>query len=120
MATAGLIVEGLFALFGIIPDTRPAQIVRTGFALNYTSVLNVLFLGAFGVLYWLYRNRQRFGGGEGYANDPVCGMQVDVETAPARAVVSGTTYYFCSDGCRDHFLANQGHISPAGSSSKGQ
>ncbi|MEA2476199.1 MAG: uncharacterized protein QOC87_398 [Actinomycetota bacterium] len=120
MAAAGLIVEGLFALFGIIPDTRPAQIVHTGFALNYTSVLNVLFLGAFGVLYWLYRNRERFGGGEGYANDPTCGMQVEIATAPARAVVSGTTYYFCSDGCRDQFLASQGHISSAGSSPKGQ
>ncbi len=103
----GLVVEGLFYALGWIPDTRPAQIVKTGFALNYTSVLNVLFLSLFGVLYWLYRNRERLGGGAGYAIDPVCGMQVETAHAPARAVLEGNTYYFCSEGCRDHFLSQQ-------------
>ncbi|MGH7554329.1 MAG: YHS domain-containing protein, partial [Longimicrobiales bacterium] len=35
--------------------------------------------------------------------DPVCGMTVDVETAPARASYRGVTYYFCSEGCRREF-----------------
>jgi Cu+-exporting ATPase len=37
--------------------------------------------------------------------DPVCGMEVDPVSAPATADLNGRTYYFCSAGCRDHFLA---------------
>src|SRR5205814_916779 len=67
MAAAGLAVEGLFALFGGIPHDRPERIVTTHFQWNYTAFLNIVFLGVFGVLYWLHRNRERFGGGQGYA-----------------------------------------------------
>jgi len=35
--------------------------------------------------------------------DPVCGMQVDEKTARARLEYEGTTYYFCSDGCKERF-----------------
>src|SRR5712692_8945345 len=35
--------------------------------------------------------------------DPVCGMTVDEQTAPARAVHNGTTYYFCAPGCKRTF-----------------
>jgi Cu+-exporting ATPase len=33
--------------------------------------------------------------------DPVCGMEVEVETTPAalRFEYQGMTYYFCSRGC---------------------
>src|SRR2546426_5042340 len=37
------------------------------------------------------------------AIDPVCGMTVDEETAPATAVHNGTTYYFCAPGCKRTF-----------------
>jgi putative ABC transport system ATP-binding protein len=40
------------------------------------------------------------------ALDPVCGMSVDKESAPAQAAVNGRTYYFCANGCRDEFLAS--------------
>jgi Cu+-exporting ATPase len=40
------------------------------------------------------------------AVDPVCGMEVDPASAAATASVGGTTHYFCSTGCRDHFLAS--------------
>jgi uncharacterized membrane protein YraQ (UPF0718 family) len=76
MAAAGLIVEGLFMLFGAIPKSRPARIVETSFHWNYTTFLNIVFLVLFAVLYWLYRNRERFGGGQGHATDPACGMQM--------------------------------------------
>jgi Cu+-exporting ATPase len=33
------------------------------------------------------------------ATDPVCGMQVDTDTAQWQTVHDGTTYYFCSKGC---------------------
>src|SRR2546428_4562270 len=38
--------------------------------------------------------------------DPVCGMTVDEQTAPATAVHNGTTYYFCAPGCKRTFEKN--------------
>jgi YHS domain-containing protein/uncharacterized membrane protein YraQ (UPF0718 family) len=103
MAAAGLIVEGLFSLFGGIPKNRPEKIVATHFQWNYTTFLNIAFLGVFAVLYWLYRNRERLGGGLAYAIDPVCGMQVQTANAPAKASHEGKTLWFCSDRCRERF-----------------
>src|SRR5262245_18367087 len=39
--------------------------------------------------------------------DPICGMQV-AESTPHRAVRDGETFYFCSNGCRQHFEAAGG------------
>jgi Cu+-exporting ATPase len=41
----------------------------------------------------------------GSAADPVCGMSVDPATAKHSAEFAGKTYYFCSAGCREKFLA---------------
>jgi xanthine dehydrogenase accessory factor len=38
--------------------------------------------------------------------DPVCGMTVEVATARYRATHAGRTYYFCSGGCMDRFVAD--------------
>ena len=38
------------------------------------------------------------------ATDPVCGMAVEQDKA-VTALVDGTTYYFCANGCRDEFLS---------------
>jgi uncharacterized protein len=103
MAAAGLIVEGLFSISGGIPSTRPENIVTTHFSWNYTTFLNVAALVTLAVLYWLYRNRERLGGGQGYAIDPVCGMQVQTANAPAHAIHDRRTYYFCADRCRERF-----------------
>ena len=35
--------------------------------------------------------------------DPVCGMDVDPETAAGRSDYQGQTYYFCSAGCKKAF-----------------
>jgi YHS domain-containing protein len=56
-------------------------------------------------LYWAYRNRERLGGGRGYAIDPVCGMQVEIAHAGDTVEHQDTTTYFCSDRCRDRFVA---------------
>jgi Cu+-exporting ATPase len=37
--------------------------------------------------------------------DPVCGMAVDPVSAKHKAEHGGTTYYFCSTGCHDKFVA---------------
>ena len=59
----------------------------------------------FGVLYWIYRNRVRLGGGDRYARDPVCGMQVETAQAPASVDHAGERHYFCSDRCAERFEA---------------
>ncbi len=38
--------------------------------------------------------------------DPVCGMTVDPATSRHRYELDGTTYHFCSAGCRTKFAAN--------------
>jgi uncharacterized protein len=103
MAAAGIIVEGLFGAFGAIPTHRPETIVVTHFSWNYTTFLNIVFLGVLAVLFWLAHNRERFGGSEQYAIDPVCRMQVDKRNAPARVAHGGNDVYFCSDRCCERF-----------------
>ena len=44
MVVAALIVEFLFGGLGLIPQHRSAQIVETTITLNYTTVLNIIFL----------------------------------------------------------------------------
>jgi P-type Cu+ transporter len=38
--------------------------------------------------------------------DPVCGMEVDRHTTAHRVTHDSRTYYFCSRGCREKFLAS--------------
>jgi len=106
MAVAGLAVEGLFSGAGLVPQTQSRPIVATAFHWNYTTFLNIAFLGIAGYLYWLYRNQRRLGGGTGYAMDPVCGMQVEVANAPAHRRYDGRDYWFCSDRCAERFVAS--------------
>ncbi len=49
------------------------------------------------------------------AIDPVCDMTVDTETAQYTSEFEGTTYYFCSPGCKRAFDRN-----PAEYAHKGQ
>ncbi|MBI3522486.1 MAG: permease [Chloroflexi bacterium] len=50
MAAAGLFVELLFGALGLIPHTRNALVAEASLSLNYTSLLNVLFLALAGAL----------------------------------------------------------------------
>ena len=43
------------------------------------------------------------------AKDPVCGMNVDEKTAAATVVHKGTTFYFCSAGCKGKFEKAPAH-----------
>ena len=38
--------------------------------------------------------------------DPVCGMSVDPNTAPAKSVHNGVDIYFCAQGCKRVFDAH--------------
>lgn len=44
------------------------------------------------------------------ARDPVCGMEVDEETAPASTEYKGQTYYFCSQACKEGFEEELGEF----------
>ncbi len=60
MVGAGLVVEFLFDVLGLIPSERDAKVVEASVALNYTTVLNMIFLGLAAVFVWRYF---RHGGG---------------------------------------------------------
>src|SRR5215470_32395 len=38
--------------------------------------------------------------------DPVCGMDVNPHATAIRATKDARTYYFCSSGCREKFVAS--------------
>jgi hypothetical protein len=61
MAAAGLIVDLIFKALGLIPTgPRHAKVVQAGVSLDYTTVLNVIFLALAAVLVLRYFRR---GGG---------------------------------------------------------
>jgi YHS domain-containing protein len=87
----------------VVQAEAMAPFVHAGFEWNYTAVLNIIFIGVLVLLYWLARNRTRLGGGDGYALDPVCGMQVRTADAPVTRHDGERSYWFCSDHCADRF-----------------
>ena len=116
MSAAGLATEYLFRAIGIEPGPDTAQhgmIGRDVWGWNYTAVLDFIALAVFAGIYWLYRNRERFGGGGAYAKDPVCGMQVEKAHPGAISHHHGRTVYFCSDHCREKYDAEHAHHSPS-------
>jgi YHS domain-containing protein len=42
--------------------------------------------------------------------DPVCGMRMEAEQAPAVASYEGRGYYFCSDTHKDEFERNPAYF----------
>jgi YHS domain-containing protein/uncharacterized membrane protein YraQ (UPF0718 family) len=106
MSAAGLATEYLFKAVGWVPATHPATVAADAFRWDYTTVLDIVALVVFAGLYVLYRNRERLGGGAGYAKDPVCGMQVETAHAPATTTHHGERIWFCSEHCADRFAAN--------------
>jgi uncharacterized membrane protein YraQ (UPF0718 family)/YHS domain-containing protein len=109
MSLSGLATEYLFKAVSIDPPPVTRGMVgRDVWGLNYTTVLDFIALAAFAGIYWLYRNRDRFGGGGDYAKDPVCGMQVEKAHPGATSLRDGATVYFCSDHCREKYDAKPG------------
>ncbi len=105
MSLAGLAVEYLFKAVSIPDPPRPTMIVATRFSWDYTSILNIIAVIGFSVLYWLYRHRDT-SGPQRYAKDPVCGMQIEIAHAPASRSHDGQPLYFCSDHCAHRFDAD--------------
>lgn len=108
MSAAGLLTGAVFGVAGLVPTARPRTIAVEHFSWSYTSILDLVFIAVFGLLWALGHNRERLGGGSGYATDPVCGMQVEIAHAPASSGHGASTTYFCSAHCRDRFRARAG------------
>jgi YHS domain-containing protein len=101
MVLAALVVDLVFGGLGLVPDSRPStEDVFGSIQVDYKLVLNVLGLIIFAALFGLTLRRGVI--------DPVCGMSVDRGRA-LRAEHAGQTYFFCSEGCRGHWLADHPH-----------
>jgi len=105
MSIAGIATQYLFKAAGILPtrDAKKRMLAGTALGLNHVTVLDLVAIVALAALYWLHRNRGRFGGDRGYATDPVCGMQIRIGEAPAGRQRDDASYWFCSDRCAEKF-----------------
>ena len=54
MAGAALIVEAVFAVLGLVPMQRTAQVVEASVTWNYTTWLNIVFLVLAAYLIWRF------------------------------------------------------------------
>ena len=95
MVLAALVIDGLFSLVGLIPETRPTRGEIFGMiGLDYKLALNALGLAVFAALIAVTMRRG--------TTDPVCGMTVDRAKA-VTAEHDGRSFSFCSAGCREDF-----------------
>jgi uncharacterized membrane protein YraQ (UPF0718 family)/YHS domain-containing protein len=102
MAVAALAVDALFSLFGLVPSERPSieSIAERPITWNYTSILDLLFVGVFLALIALTLRRG--------AKDPVCGMTVDRHAGGPTSLAGGRTVYFCGPHCKHTFDTDPG------------
>jgi uncharacterized protein len=54
MVAAGLIVDLVFRALGLVPSGRHAKVVEASVTLNYTTVLNAIFLALAGFFVWRF------------------------------------------------------------------
>ena len=103
MSTSGLITQGIFSLLKLVPSDSHRNMSMSRIGWNCTTILDALFLVVFLVVYALYKSRNVEDDSE-FAQDPICGMQVRKEDAPASTEYESKMYYFCMDGCKEGFL----------------
>lgn len=105
MVSAGLVTQGVFTSLDAVPSHRVLSVANAHFSWDYTSYLNIVFIGVAAGVWWLARRRRSLNENSTYAIDPVCAMQVRRSDAPATATYDSVTYYFCADRCRERFEA---------------
>jgi uncharacterized membrane protein YraQ (UPF0718 family)/YHS domain-containing protein len=105
---AGLVIDGVLRVTRLIPNNHHVRVLSGEFPLGATLVLNVLAAIVLLVVWRLARGAKV---GSHAATDPICGMTVDPASASASADRNGQTFYFCSLGCRDKFLAREPDVS---------
>ena len=116
MALAGFLIGGAFQLLGWVPSSHHVAVLETTPSWNYTTFLDIAFIVLMVAMAWRFFTT----GGPGMiramshspnelsatAVDPVCGMSVDVSTAEQKLDYEGSTYYFCSPGCKQTFAGD--------------
>ncbi len=100
MSLGGLVVDRLFHLASLVPDSRHTRFAGGHFALGWTLALNVV---ATGVLVTIWFASRSSGRSASVATDPVCGMTVDTSAPGDTRHVDGADYYFCSPACAERF-----------------
>ena len=115
MAAAGLATQYLFGALGAIPHSRPHQIAQHALGWNLTTGLDLIALLLLAGGFVISRQVGTGDAGGAFALDPVCGMQVERSSAPARLTHGGRTVYFCSDRCRDRFQLHPDRFGAVGS-----
>ena len=118
MALAGFLVGGAFQLLGLAPTNHHVTVFETRPSWNYTTFLDIAFVLLMAVMAWRFiktggmemlRAHSRRPEPEAkLVRDPVCGMSVDPATANQRSDFGGSTYYFCSAGCKETFDKDPG------------
>ena len=113
MALAGFLVGGAFQLLGLAPTNHHVTVFETQPAWNYTTFLDIGFLVLMAIMAWrfvttggiemLRAHARRPAAGANLVRDPVCGMNVDTAGGVEKVEWAGTTYYFCSSGCKETF-----------------
>src|ERR1700693_4406744 len=116
MALAGFLIGGAFQLLGWVTSNHHVALLETSPSWNYTTFLDIAFVVLMAALAWRFFTT---GGPDMLramshpprdlptsAIDPVCGMSVDPSTAKEKMDHKGTTYYFCSPGCKQSFAAD--------------
>ena len=116
MVLAGFLIGGAFQLLGLAPTNHHVAVLQTSPTWNYTTFLNIAFLALMALMAWRFLKTGGVDMLRGMAippaasallaRDPVCGMTVDPATATEKVEHGGTTYYFCSAGCRTAFEKN--------------
>jgi uncharacterized membrane protein YraQ (UPF0718 family)/YHS domain-containing protein len=106
MSASGLVTELIFRALHGVPVRRPTLIATEHVTWDHTTVLNIVFLILFAGLLALHHNRDKFGGAQTTALDPVCGMQVEKANPGATTVIGSDTVYFCSPRCHDRYTAD--------------
>jgi uncharacterized membrane protein YraQ (UPF0718 family)/YHS domain-containing protein len=113
MALAGFLVGGAFQVLGLAPTNHHVAVFETHPTWNYTTFLNLVFLVLMALMAWRFVKTGGMGMLRSMAvppalsalmeRDPVCRMTVDPAIATEKIEHGGTTYYFCSAGCRSAF-----------------
>jgi len=107
MSLSGLITQALFNALNAVPVRMSMGHMQDHFANNRTTWLNAVALLVLIAVYVTYKVGQRRPTSEAFAKDPICGMQVAVNTASAVLELDDETYYFCCDGCKQKFASQQ-------------
>ena len=102
MSLSGFLTEKIFDLAGALPKHHALVAHASRIGNNFTSWMNLVALLLSIAIIALYLTRNK-GEDSPYANDPICGMQVEKATAAATYEHAGVMYYFCAPGCMDSF-----------------